>query len=80
MIKNGDVQLVINTVEEKRSAILDSRSIRTTALASRVTTYTTVAGARAAAEGIRHLRDASLTVLDLQTMHRQVRNHMGIRP
>ena len=79
MIKNGDVQLVINTVEEKRSAITDSRSIRTTALASRVTTYTTVAGARAAAEGIRHLRDASLTVLDLQTMHRQVRNHMGIR-
>jgi carbamoyl-phosphate synthase large subunit len=79
MIKNGDVQLVINTVEEKRSAITDSRSIRTTALASRVTTYTTVAGARAAAEGIRHLRDASLTVLDLQTMHLLVRNHMGIR-
>ncbi len=76
MIKNGDVQLVVNTVEEKRSAVADSRSIRTTALASRVTTYTTVAGARAAAEGIRHLTDASLTVLDLQTMHQQVQNHM----
>ena len=76
MIKNGDVQLVVNTVEEKRSAVADSRSIRTTALASRVTTYTTVAGARAAAEGIRHLTDASLTVLDLQTMHQQVQNYM----
>jgi carbamoyl-phosphate synthase large subunit len=72
MIKNGDIQLVINTVEEKRSAITDSRSIRTTALASRVTTYTTIAGARAAVEGIRHLADSSLSVIDVQTMHRKV--------
>ncbi len=72
MIKNGDVQLVINTVEEKRTAITDSRSIRTTALASRVTTYTTIAGARAAVEGIRHLADATLTVIDVQTMHKKV--------
>ncbi len=72
MIKNGDVQLVINTVEEKRTAITDSRSIRTTALASRVTTYTTIAGASAAVEGIRHLADATLTVIDVQTMHKKV--------
>ena len=72
MIKNGDVQFVINTVEEKRSAITDSRSIRTTALASRVTTYTTIAGARAAVEGIRHLADATLTVIDVQTMHKKI--------
>ena len=72
MIKNGDVQLVINTVDEKRSAIADSRSIRTTALASRVTTYTTIAGAEAAVQGIRHLADASLTVIDVQTMHKQI--------
>ena len=72
MIKNGDIQFVINTVEEKRSAITDSRSIRTTALASRVTTYTTIAGARAAVEGIRHLADATLTVIDLQTMHKKI--------
>jgi carbamoyl-phosphate synthase large subunit len=73
MIKNGDIQFVINTVEEKRSAITDSRSIRTTALASRVTTYTTIAGARAAVEGIRHLADASMTVIDVQTMHKKVK-------
>jgi carbamoyl-phosphate synthase large subunit len=72
MIKNGDVQFVINTVEEKRTAITDSRSIRTTALASRVTTYTTIAGALAAVEGIRHLADATLTVIDVQTMHKRV--------
>ncbi|MEY3981219.1 MAG: hypothetical protein RLZZ281_88, partial [Pseudomonadota bacterium] len=73
MIKNGDVQFVINTVEEKRTAITDSRSIRTTALASRVTTYTTIAGARAAVEGIRHLADATLTVIDVQSMHKKVK-------
>ena len=36
------IVLVINTVEEKRSAINDSRAIRTSSLAARVTTYTTL--------------------------------------
>jgi len=70
LLKNGQIDLVITTVEEKRSAITDSRSIRTTALAQRVTYYTTVAGGRAAVEGMRHL--AALEVYDLQSLHRQV--------
>ena len=48
MIKNGEVSFIVNTVEETRTAVTDSRSIRTTALARRVTYYTTVAGAKAA--------------------------------
>jgi carbamoyl-phosphate synthase large subunit len=68
MIKNGEVSLVINTVEEKRNAITDSRSIRTTALASRVTQYTTIAGAVAAVEGMR--QGDELTVYDLQGLQR----------
>jgi carbamoyl-phosphate synthase large subunit len=48
MIKNGDVSLVVNTVEETRTAVADSRSIRTSTVQRRVTYYTTVAGARAA--------------------------------
>ncbi|NCW99035.1 MAG: carbamoyl-phosphate synthase large subunit, partial [Betaproteobacteria bacterium] len=40
MIKNGDIDLVINTVEEKRTAITDSRSIRTSALGAKVTLFT----------------------------------------
>ena len=67
MLKNGDISLVINTVEEKRGAIADSRSIRTTALAQRVTYYTTLAGARAAVEGMRHLN--ALDVYSLQQLH-----------
>ena len=70
LLKNGEIDLVITTVEEKRAPIADSRSIRTTALAQRVTYYTTVAGGRAAVEGMRHL--AALEVYDLQSLHRQL--------
>jgi len=68
MIKNHEIALVINTVEEKRSAITDSRAIRTSALAAHVTTYTTIAGAEAAVEGMRHLDE--LYVYDLQGLHK----------
>jgi carbamoyl-phosphate synthase large subunit len=67
MLKNGEITLVINTVEEKRGAISDSRSIRTTALAQRVTYYTTIAGARAAVEGLQYLKQ--LDVYSLQSLH-----------
>jgi carbamoyl-phosphate synthase large subunit len=70
MLKNGEVALVVNTVEEKRVAIADSRSIRTTALAQRVTYYTTLAGARAAVEGMRHLH--ALDVYSLQELHKSL--------
>jgi carbamoyl-phosphate synthase large subunit len=70
MIKNGEISMVINTVEEKRNAITDSRSIRTTALASRVTLYTTIAGAIAAVEGMHHMEE--IHVYDLQGLHRSL--------
>ncbi|MBI5660459.1 MAG: carbamoyl-phosphate synthase large subunit [Nitrosomonadales bacterium] len=68
MIKNGDVKLIINTVESKRSAIQDSYSIRHAALQGRITYYTTLAGARAACLGMQHL--AELRIYDLQAQHR----------
>jgi carbamoyl-phosphate synthase large subunit len=69
-LKNGEIDLVITTVAENRAQIADSRSIRTTSLAQRVTYYTTIAGGRAAVEGMRHLQD--LEVYDLQSLHRQL--------
>jgi len=72
MIKNGEVSLVVNTVEEKRSAVSDSRSIRTSAVQRRVTYYTTVAGARAACEGMRHMK--SLVPYSLQELHSGLRS------
>lgn len=70
MIKNNEVVLVINTVEEKRSAIHDSRAIRTSALQARVPTYTTIWGAEAAVEGMRQLEQ--LQVYDLQGLHKSL--------
>ena len=71
MMKNGDIVLVVNTVEERRNAIADSRAIRTTALASRVATFTTIAGAEAAVEGMKYLN--SLEVYPLQALHESLR-------
>jgi len=70
MIKNNEVALVVNTVEERRNAIADSRQIRTSALLARVTTFTTIAGAEAAVEGMRYLDD--LGVISVQEMHAQL--------
>jgi carbamoyl-phosphate synthase large subunit len=67
MIKNGEVSFIVNTVEATRTAVSDSRSIRTTALARRVTYYTTVAGAKAACAGMKHLE--KLEPYRLQDLH-----------
>ncbi|MDB5895974.1 MAG: carB, partial [Rhodoferax sp.] len=70
MIKNNEIALVINTVEERRNAIADSRQIRTSALLARVTTFTTIFGAEAAVEGMRHMD--KLDVISVQEMHAQL--------
>jgi carbamoyl-phosphate synthase large subunit len=70
MIKNNEIVLVINTVEERRNAIADSRHIRTSALLNRVTTFTTIAGAEAAVEGMKYMDQ--LGVISIQEMHAQL--------
>jgi carbamoyl-phosphate synthase large subunit len=65
MLKSNEIVLVINTVEERRNAITDSRAIRTSALAARVTTYTTISGALAAVEGMKQLQ--KIAVYPLQS-------------
>ena len=70
MIKSNEVVLVINTVEERRNAIADSRHIRTSALLNRVTTFTTIAGAEAAVEGMKYMDQ--LDVISIQEMHAQL--------
>ena len=70
MIKNNEIVMVINTVEERRNAIADSRAIRTSSLLARVTTFTTIFGAEAAAEGMKHMDQ--LDVISVQEMHAQL--------
>jgi len=67
MIKNGEISFIVNTIEDTRTAIADSRSIRTTALAQRVTYFTTIAGARAACTGMQALE--RLEPYRLQDLH-----------
>ncbi len=66
MIKNNEVVLIINVVDDKR-AVKDSYSIRAEALARRVAYFTTLAGARAACMGLAH--SSELQVYPLQSLH-----------
>ncbi len=72
MVKAGEIQLVLTTVGETRLAIADSRYIRTAALANRVTYYTTMAGAEAATEAMKH--QEGLAVVSVQEMHAELRH------
>jgi carbamoyl-phosphate synthase large subunit len=64
-MKNGGIQLVINTTDGQKS-ISDSRDIRRTALMGKIPYYTTIPGANAAVAGIIAYRDGNLTVRPLQ--------------
>jgi carbamoyl-phosphate synthase large subunit len=64
-MKSGQVHLVFNTTEGAQ-AVSDSFSLRHAALMGGIAYYTTVSGARAAAEAIAALRAGSLEVAPLQ--------------
>ncbi|HEX3494577.1 MAG TPA: carbamoyl-phosphate synthase large subunit [Methylocella sp.] len=65
LIKNGEIQLVLNTTEGAQ-ALADSRSLRRAALLHKVPYYTTLAGAIAASQGIRAYLAGDLQVRALQ--------------
>ncbi|MBA3504701.1 MAG: carbamoyl-phosphate synthase large subunit [Betaproteobacteria bacterium] len=67
LLKNDEIALVVNTVEEKRAAIQDSYQIRRASLVDQVPTFTTLAGARAAAIGMRSM--SALMPYSLQSLH-----------
>ncbi len=67
MIKNQEIDLIINTVEDNARAVLDSRSIRHAAVQNRITYYTTLAGARAACKGLRVAHQ--LSIQSIQSLH-----------
>src|SRR5574340_1005412 len=69
MIKNGDIDFIVNVVEDKK-AVKDSYAIRAEALARRVVYFTTLAGARAACMGMRHGNE--LEVYSLQSLHQRL--------
>ncbi len=68
MIKNGNIDLVINTTGNKK-AVSESYSIRRTALMFNIPYTTTTAGALATARAIKSLKEGSLEVKTIQEYH-----------
>ncbi|MDI6776722.1 MAG: carbamoyl-phosphate synthase large subunit [Syntrophales bacterium] len=73
-IKNGDIQLVINTSMGRRSS-LDAYDIRRGALIYNILYTTTIAGARALSEAIMTMREEKWQVCPLQDYHAEVVSH-----
>jgi carbamoyl-phosphate synthase large subunit len=69
MIKNDQIQLIINTTEGKK-AVSDSLTMRREALQHRVTYYTTMAGARAACYALGELDAGDVNCL--QDLHKSL--------
>jgi carbamoyl-phosphate synthase large subunit len=70
MIKNDEIAIVVNTVEDKRKAIHDSYAIRRAALTDQVPTFTTLDGAKAAAIGMKSIRE--LVPYAMQGLHQRL--------
>jgi carbamoyl-phosphate synthase large subunit len=69
MIKNGEIDLVINTTSDKK-AIAESYEIRRSALTFNIPYTTTLAGAKATAMAIKALNEGELEVMSLQEYHK----------
>ncbi|MGB8692855.1 MAG: carbamoyl-phosphate synthase large subunit [Steroidobacteraceae bacterium] len=67
MIKNDEINLIVNTTEGKQATI-ESHSIRREAVHRRVTYYTTLAAALATCEAIDHMDEVAVN--RLQDLHR----------
>ncbi|MFC1869050.1 carbamoyl-phosphate synthase large subunit [Thermodesulfobacteriota bacterium] len=71
MIKNGEIDLVINTTNDKK-AISESFSIRSSALTFGISYTTTIAGAGATALAIKSMIEGKLNVKTLQEYHNSI--------
>ncbi|MGO4514936.1 carbamoyl-phosphate synthase large subunit [Terriglobus sp. 2YAB30_2] len=67
-IKGDRIQLIVNT-PRGQDTFFDEKAIRRAAVLARIPTITTIAAARAAAEGIESLQGGSVNVNALQTLH-----------
>ena len=64
-LKNGEIDLVINTVMGKE-AVADSYSLRRTTLVNNIPYYTTLQGAMAAVNGIEAIKKGKVKVKPIQ--------------
>ena len=71
LIKNGEIDILVNTTSTKKE-IVESFSIRRTALIRQVPYFTTIAGAYAAADAIDYLKKGIINVKSLQEFSEKV--------
>ena len=71
IIKNGEIDLIINTTSDKK-AITESFEIRRAAITFDIPYTTTLAGAKATAQAIREMNRGELNVKTLQEYHRGI--------
>lgn len=72
MITNGDIQLVINSPRDKDD-VNDDSYLRKAAIKAKIPYMTTIAAAKATAEGIHAVKtDASSGVKSLQNLHQEI--------
>ena len=69
LLKNGDISLVVNTTEGKRST-RESQGIRAAAVVNKVTYYTTIAAAKATCTALDYLEHTDVN--KLQDLHDEV--------
>jgi hypothetical protein len=74
IIKDGGVQLVLNTTEGAQ-AVEDSRSMRAVTLADKIPYYTTLAASHAAAQAMKAAREGELGVRSLQGGRKATLHH-----
>ncbi|MCM1180150.1 MAG: carbamoyl-phosphate synthase large subunit [Clostridium sp.] len=73
-VMNGNVQLIINTPAAQEEKLFDDSYIRKTAIKTKVPYFTTMAAAKATAEGIcTVVKDGEIGVMSLQEIHAAIR-------
>ena len=77
MIKNDEIDLIVNTTEGKQ-AIRESNSIRREAVHRRVTYYTTLAAALATCEALEHIDEVEVN--RLADLHQEILRRMKRTP
>ena len=73
-VMNGKIQLIVNTPTAKNEATFDDSYIRKTAIKAKVPYMTTMAAAKATAEGIcTVIKEGEIGVMSLQEIHKAIR-------
>ncbi|MBF0421394.1 MAG: carbamoyl-phosphate synthase large subunit [Magnetococcales bacterium] len=73
MMKNGDILLMFNTTQGKQ-ALLDSLSMRRSALTGRIPYFTTIAGMRAAVAAMAAIKESGFPCKALQTYLQEIKH------